>query len=564
MAFAKISYMKKLFLSVAILTLVFTGCKNNSDSSEGQETDQPEQKKISKRDLSIDASVAYNDIFLDSMALENFITEKQVDAEIARRLRSFYNTRNYQFAWFSTDGLTEQARGFWNLHDYATTYGNDTTLKDKALQKRMDRLIAEETLSVSATDKSFINTEFQLTQHFIQYALNAYDAGYVKRKEMERFIPFKKQDPLALADSLLNKKHKDNKYFEDVNEQYKRLKDQLGRYYGIAKKGGWQPVPVEEKVKEYKTGMTGPTVLGIKRRLQATGELPAGDTSQVFSDTLANAVMAYQQQLGYTPNGIVTKALITEMNVPVTNRIQQILINMDRMRWMPNQPKGNLIQVNIPEFVLHVRENNQKVFDMAVVVGKEGHNTMMFTGDLNQVVFSPYWNVPESIVSKEILPELDKNPDYLAEQNMEITGTVDGLPVIRQLPGEKNSLGKVKFLFPNSFDIYFHDTPAKSLFSKDKRAYSHGCIRLSDPVKMAQYVLRNNPEWTPEKIHEAMNSGKEKYVKVKNPIPVFISYYTAWVDESGRMNFREDIYGHDAKMAAKMFTSNVSQPLGMR
>jgi murein L,D-transpeptidase YcbB/YkuD len=561
MAFAKISGMKKVFISAAILTLVFTACKNNN-SGEEQETDKPEQKKISKRDLSIDVSNAYNDIFLDSMALENFITEKQVSAEISRRLRSFYNARNFQYAWFASDGLTEQARGFWNLHDYATTYGNDTTLKDKELQKRMERLIAEETLSVSASDKSFINTEFKLTQHFIQYTLNAYDAGYVKRKEMERFIPLKKVDALYLADSLLNKKHKDNKYFEDVNELYKRLKDQLGRYYEIAKKGGWQPILADAK--EYKPGMTGPAVLGIKRRLMVTGEMPAGDTTDVYTDTLANAVMAFQQTFGYKPNGNVTTALLNEMNVPVTRRIQQILINMDRMRWMPAQPKGRLIQVNIPEFMLHVTDNNQKVFDMAVVVGKEGHNTMMFTGDLNQVVFSPYWNVPESIVKKEILPEMDKNPYYLEEQNMEITGTVDGLPVVRQLPGEKNSLGKVKFLFPNSFDIYFHDTPAKSLFSKDKRAYSHGCIRLSDPMKMAEYVLNDNPEWTTEKIIDAMNSGKERYVKVKNPIPVFISYYTAWVDETGRLNFREDIYGHDAKMAAKMFINNVSEPLGKR
>jgi len=334
MAFAKISDMKKIFISAAILTLVFTACKNNN-SGEEQETDKPEQKKISRRDLSINASNAYNDIFLDSMALENFITEKQVSAEISRRLRSFYNARNYQYAWFASDGLTEQARGFWNLHDYATTYGNDTTLKDKQLQKRMERLIAEESLSVSASDKSFIRTEFQLTQHFIQYTLNAYDAGYVKRKEMERFIPFKKVDALYLADSLLNKKHKDNKYFEDVNENYKRLKDQLGRYYEIAKKGGWQPVLADAK--QYKPGMAGPAVLGIKRRLQVTGEMPAGDTSDIYSDTLANAVKAYQVRFGYKPNGIVTADLLNELNVPVSHRIQQILINMDRMRWMPSR-----------------------------------------------------------------------------------------------------------------------------------------------------------------------------------------------------------------------------------
>jgi murein L,D-transpeptidase YcbB/YkuD len=220
---------------------------------------------------------------------------------------------------------------------------------------------------------------------------------------------------------------------------------------------------------------------------------------------------------------------------------------------MPHEPEGKLILVNIPEFVLHFSDGKNKIFDMDVVVGKEGHNTMMFTGKLSQIVFSPYWNVPPSIVKKEILPKLETDPNYLVEQEMEITGDEGGLPVIRQLPGEKNSLGKVKFLFPNSFDIYFHDTPAKSLFEKDKRAYSHGCIRLSDALKMAEYLLKDDSEWPPEKIIDAMNSGDEKYVKIKDPIPVFITYYTAWVDENNQLNFRDDIYGRDLEVAKKMF-----------
>jgi L,D-transpeptidase YcbB len=190
---------------------------------------------------------------------------------------------------------------------------------------------------------------------------------------------------------------------------------------------------------------------------------------------------------------------------------------------------------------------------MNVVVGKEGHNTMMFNGDLNQIVFSPYWNVPPSIVKNEILPKLDANPGYLASQNMEQIGTENGLPKIRQLPGASNSLGRVKFLFPNSFNIYFHDTPAKSLFEKDKRAYSHGCIRLAEPEKLANYLLRNNPEWTPEKISEAMYSGNEKFVKLKKSVPVIITYYTAWVDDDGRLNFRDDVYAHDETALRKMF-----------
>ena len=511
-------------------------------------------KKISARDRSINVSNSYSDLFLDSSAVEDFITRKNLPDSITRRIRSFYNARNYQFAWFSSDGLTEQALGFWNLHNHYTTYSGDTSLMDKSLKKKMDNLITIDTLSVNGTDKSMINTELTLTQHLIEYSLKNFEKDYIKRKELEHFIPLKKEDALTLADSLLTKKHKDDKYYEDVNESYKSLKDQLQKYYDITKNGGWQPVITSNK--RIKKGDSSPAIAEIKRRLQVTGDIVGTDTSQVFNDTLEIAIKNFQERHGYTPDGIITDALIKEMNVPAQTRLKQILINMERMRWMPSQPEGNMILVNIPEFVLHVFEGKKKAFDMDVVVGKEGHNTMMFTGNLNQIVFSPYWNVPPSIVRKEILPAMQKNPNYLAKENMEITGNgEDGLPDIRQLPGDKNSLGKVKFLFPNSFNIYFHDTPAKSLFKKDKRAYSHGCIRLSEPEKMAQYLLRNQPEWTTEKIEAAMNSGKEQFVRVKDPVPVFITYYTAWVDENGQMNFREDIYKRDENVAQKMFVN---------
>ena len=148
---------------------------------------------------------------------------------------------------------------------------------------------------------------------------------------------------------------------------------------------------------------------------------------------------------------------------------------------------------------------------------------------------------------------MDSDKDYLDKHQMEITGTVNNVPVVRQKPGPENSLGKVKFLFPNTFNIYLHDTPAKDLFNKDVRAYSHGCIRLADAEKLADYVLENNSHWTPEKINEAMNSGNEQFVKLKDPVPVFITYYTAWVDDNGQLNFRDDIYGHDKAVAEKMF-----------
>lgn len=546
--------MKKIVFALFVVSIV--ACNNNqtnqSEKHSSEKTSKPEvEKKITKRDFSITAANAFNNLFFDSMALVTFIDENKIDGSIARRMRSFYNARNYQYAWFSANGISEQARGFWNAHNYHTTYTNDSTLKDKALQTKMDNLISEDSLKIKATDKSILTTELKLTRHFILYSLNTIEDGYVKRKEMEKFIPVKKADAVALADSLIAKKHKDNKYYEDVNEAYKKLKEALVKYVAITKAGGLPMI--NSSAKKIKKGTPLPVIAAIKKSLQLTGDLPGNDTTFLFDDTLEQGIKSFQLRYGYTPTGNLTDGQIKDMNVPAVKRVQQILMNMGRMRWMITEPQGKLIMVNIPEFILHVKEGKNKVFDMNVVVGKEGHNTTMFTGNLNQIVFSPYWNVPASIVEKEILPGINRNKNYLAQHEMEITGTNDGLPVVRQLPGEKNSLGKVKFLFPNSFDIYFHDTPAKSLFDKDKRAYSHGCIRLSEPAKLAEYLLKDDANWTTDKIDFAMNSGKQQFVKVKNPVPVLITYYTAWVDDNGLLHFADDIYGHDAELTAKMF-----------
>ena len=181
---------------------------------------------------------------------------------------------------------------------------------------------------------------------------------------------------------------------------------------------------------------------------------------------------------------------------------------------------------------------------MNVVVGKDLHQTVVFNGDIKYVVFSPYWNIPPSILKKEILPAIKKNPNYLSKNNMEWNGNG-----VRQKPGPSNALGLVKFLFPNSFNIYLHDSPAKNLFGAQTRAFSHGCIRLAEPKKLAVYLLKDDPQWTEKKIDAAMHAGKEKYVTLKNPVPVFIGYLTAWVDQQGRLNLRKDIYKRDQALA---------------
>jgi murein L,D-transpeptidase YcbB/YkuD len=251
-------------------------------------------------------------------------------------------------------------------------------------------------------------------------------------------------------------------------------------------------------------------------------------------------------------NGIIDAAFIKELNVSVGKRLKQMLVNLERMRWMPKRPKHCII-ANIPEYKLHVFEQGREVHSMNIVVGKAANKTVIFSDQLKYVVFNPYWNVPRNIVLREILPSMQKNTNYLRRNNMEITGYQDKLPVIRQKPGPGNALGKVKFIFPNQYNIYFHDTPAKVLFTRQKRAFSHGCIRLQKPMLLANYLLQSYSEWTPELIESAKNNKTERWITLDQPVPVWITYFTAWVNPEGVINFREDIYGHDSKMAKHLF-----------
>ena len=414
----------------------------------------------------------------------------------------------------------------------------------------MADLIVNDSLVVQPNDPHIINTEILLTEYFINYLKKQSDNDSLNNATFTAYVPAKKQDLMhdVIYTINLNKSVKRN---DPSQKAFYLLSDQLNKYYQIAQNKGWEQITFNGKV--LKKGNILPVISSIKKRLSVIGYLPAQDTSALFDTVLENSIKVYQHSLGYTATGVINDSLIKDMNVDIEKRLEQILINMNRMKWMPIEDSGKLIMCNIPEYKIYVFENGKQVFNMPTVVGKDGHNTVIFTGNLNEIVFSPYWNIPASIVQKEMLPKMKENKNYLKENNIEVTGESDGIPVMRQLPGPKNSLGRVKFLFPNDFNIYFHDTPVKSLFAKDKRAYSHGCIRLQDPEKMAEYLLKDEQTWTPDKIKAAMNSTKEQHVELKHSVPVLITYYTAWVDDAGILNFRDDIYGHDSTIASKMF-----------
>lgn len=555
---------------VILIAFVITGLIACENIVGGVRTDHANSAKTDiapiSRDNSITSANSYSDIFIDSSLVDAYIKENSLNDILALQLRNFYNERNYQYAWFASDGFTEQGRGFWNIYvnnktdnkvhinnvDSATIGFADTTLK-----RNMDTLLEIDSLHVAVSDSNFIKTELVLTHHFLEYINSNRDSAATR---LHDFLPVKKTTVRQLTDSILNEEDSgqyvaftsDSTQRFSVHQQYALLRQALKKYDSIAQKGGWQPINTTGKF--IKKGTKAPIVPSIKKRLQLTGYMTGNDTTLVFDNSLEVALKKFQQQHGQNPDGIISDSLIDIMNIPVEERMKQILVNMNRLVWMPTHQSERMIQVNIPDFMLYLYESNQKTFNSKVIVGKEGTNSMMFNGKLNEVVFNPHWNIPASIVQNEIMPGMKQDPNYLKKHNMEIVKQNDSLPVIRQLPGPQNALGKVKFLFPNNYEIYLHDSPQKELFELKNRAFSHGCIRVADANKLAEYLLKDIPEWTPEKVNQAMNSGKEKSVTLKEQVPVSITYLTVWVDENGQINFRDDIYGHDARTASKMFS----------
>lgn len=497
------------------------------------------------RDESITTANAYSDLFLDSNAVESFILRRKLDDSSANTMRSFYRVRNYQYAWFSSTGPTEQARGLWSLQARRTDSATTDSLGK--LRDRMDTLLQRDSITVNNNDSSFVQTELALTQQLIQYA--GKNPQHINRHSIYYLVPAKKMDAMEYADSILNRQ-KDSVMYAG-NKQYTFLKEQLATYYSIAKNGGWATISTTQ----LKKGTKSPAVTALKKRLQLTKDYNGTDTTNVFSDSLEVAVKSFQQRHGLAPNGIVNDSLVSILNVPVEQRIQQIIVNMNRSLWMPQTPDSSRIEVSIPSQMLYAYADSGKAFEMPVIVGKEGSGTVMFSSEIDHIVFNPIWNIPESIVRDEIMPKVKSDANYLKKNNIEVVKQNDSLPVLRQLPGKDNPLGKVKFLFPNTHEIYLHDTPDKMHFAKTDRTLSHGCIRVANAAKLVQYLLRDQSDWTAQKIQAAMNSGKEQRVSLKAKQPVNITYLTAWVDANGYMNFTPDVYNHDKDAIAKMFAS---------
>ena len=348
--------------------------------------------------------------------------------------------------------------------------------------------------------------------------------------------------------------------------EYQRLRELLVRYKEQQKQGGWPRVPAVK----LKQGQKSPHVAALAKRLAASGDydgsVPSDATASPYTPQLQEAVKVFQRRHGLTDDGAIGPEVVAALNIPLEHRINQIAMNMERWRWLPRDLGDRFMLVNIPEMRLDVFDNDKVSLTMRVVVGKQDTPTPIFNDEMTHLVFSPYWNVPDSIAQGETLPAVINDPGFLQRTNMEVVdkagNVVDPSSVdlndptayrFRQKPGADNSLGLVKFMFPNQFNVYLHDTPADSLFERAARSFSHGCVRVEDPVALAQYVLRDQPEWDEDRIRDAMEAGTEKHVKLKSPIPVFLGYWTARVRPDNTVQFRKDVYEIDGKLQARLY-----------
>ncbi|HKP28588.1 MAG TPA: L,D-transpeptidase family protein [Gemmatimonadales bacterium] len=365
---------------------------------------------------------------------------------------------------------------------------------------------------------------------------------------------------------------------------YSRLKEALAQYRALADSATDSVPPVTTSVKPGDTSWIG--VPALEKRLRLLGDLTNSTSSTVdgrpptgYDSVLVEAVKRFQDRHGLEPDGVIGKGTVAALNVPVSRRVEQILLSLERLRWIPDLEGDRFIVVNIPTFHLwawdSLNAEGAPSIDMNVIVGRNTLNTQtpVFVEQMRYVIFRPYWNVPPSILRSETLPAIRKDPEnYLARNDMEIVQGQgdDARPVaatpeniallakgqlrVRQRPGPRNSLGLVKFMFPNDENVYLHSTPAQELFNRNKRDFSHGCVRVERPVDLGVWVLREVAGWDHDKIVGAMKEGKPTRVNLPRPLPVILFYTTAIAGLDGRPQFFEDVYGHDAKLEKALAT----------
>lgn len=439
----------------------------------------------------------------------------------ATGLRTFYGRREARPAW---DGATTAS-----LRRAIDLLAEDGLTPDRYHRQALARLEQGPERDVLATD-AFLLAAAHLSQGVV-------DPQFVRPSWC---APPPRLDLAAILQSAL-----DDGTIEETlaalaprHAGYVRLRKVLADYRAVARDGGWNVVPNGGALR---LGMDDPRVLDVRRRLGDSS------TSTSFDAGLDALVRQFQAHHGIAEDGVVGRETVREMNVSAGDRAAQIAVNMERWRWMPQDLGASYLLVNIAAFRLDVIEAERSVLSMKTIVGKDYTRTPFFAARIESVIVNPWWNVPDSIAAKELWPKQRIDRSYLEREHMVVTNGR-----IRQRPGPWNALGRLKFDMPNRYDVYLHDTPARSLFLQPFRAFSHGCIRLEKPLDLALFLLRDQPQWDEAALERAISAGRERTIRLNASRPVYVLYWTAWVGDDGQMQFVPDHYGRDAAIAAAL------------
>ena len=472
------------------------------------------------------------------------------------RLREFYTANDFYPVWLDIRGPLPRAEVL------------RTTLENADAEGLAPQAYGVETIAKlwpSRLPGNMARLELHLTSSLLSYSVDV-GYGHLDPAEIDPLWHIQRPvaEPLALVRSIVSN--------EDIKTAlqtlppphpgYRRLRTALARYQQIAVTGGWPPLATGPLLE---FGSYDREVAFLRQRLRSEGDLtlrPVRD-EMFFDRAVEHAVERFQVRHGLKMDGMVGPATRTAMNIPVSERIALIKLNMERWRWLPRHLGQRYLMVNTAGFELAAIENQQTQFTMWVIIGKPDWQTPTLNGKLHTVVFNPYWTVPRNIALEELIPRQRRNPKFLRQRNIRVYQNgieldardidwrkvdKDHLPyLLRQDPGPRNPLGRIKFLFSNQHQIYLHDTPRQALFNHSIRAFSHGCVRLEDPLRLAVFALGTDDNWDENKI-KAMMAGDDSVevsVPVPQPMPIYLVYWTAWVAEDGGMFFRPDIYQRD-------------------
>lgn len=483
-------------------------------------------------------------------------------------LRGFYTRRAFRAAWSTEHGPNRLADDLVEALERADLEGlrpDDYHLA--AIRAQLDSVRSDAGAAKPADPDRLARLDLLLTDAFLLYGSHLLSGRVDPETLHPRWEANRRGADLAtVLESALDSRNvaRALQRLAPTQDGYRQLREALGRLRAIADAGGWPEVPEGPALKR---GDRAAAVATLRERLRLEGDLPASvqpQGNEWFDETLEQAVRRFQRRHGLEPDGIVSAATRAELNVSAAQRAEQLALNLERWRWLPQDLGRRRILVNIASQELQVIEDEEVVLAMRVVVGMQYKRTPVFSDTVRYIVLNPNWHVPRSIAVEELIPKVQADPTYLERFGMKLLttgpdaqevdpGTVDWTAVradsfpyrFRQEPGRLNALGRIKFMFPNPYDVYLHDTPSRSLFERAQRDFSHGCIRVEKPIDLAVYLMRKNKKWDRDAIETTLDEGTERTIYLPKPMPIHLLYWTAWADADGTIQYRTDINALD-------------------